>query len=130
VRAQCGQAEKLDDAADARRAFAEIRAMERREWGHQVGLGLPGQGAADHGRWVARESVYLVASDPAEAGRAQAEVRDGFAEFWQAIPGLVEPQGAPPAVRRLPVAGKRLQDAGRRLAAAPAGADFPAKEDD
>jgi hypothetical protein len=103
--------------------------MERREWGRRAGLGLPGQGAADHEISAARESACSDALDPDGAGRAQAEVRDGFAEFWQAIPGLAELRGAQPAVRQWTVGEGRLQDAGHRLAD-PADADFPAKEDD
>ena len=104
--------------------------MERREWGRRAGLGLPGRDEADHEISAALESACLDALDLDGAVPAQAEVQDGFAEFWRAIPGLAELQAAPPAVQRLTAAGGNPQDAGLRAAAALAGAERPAKEHD
>ena len=77
------------------------QATARPESDHQVGRGLPARDAAGRGKSAVLASACSDASGPDGAGRAQAAVQDGSAEFWPAIPGLAELQVALPVVQRL-----------------------------
>jgi hypothetical protein len=73
----------------------------------------------------------LDASARDEADRGPEEVRDGFAEFAQAIPDLGALRAVPPVVRRLTaVVAANLQAAARLDPVDPEGADLPALERD